>query len=310
MALPTKNKTWQFDVNQIIYGTTEEECIDNLFLALKNSLKNFVSSPWTVWGSSNSVSVNTGGGIDYWVNESNLVHSSAAHSWIVLESINGTQLCIDLNSTTKYNGSIIFSPGGLFTGGSTSSGPTASDQYTMVNSSNLYSSGVITSRLHILHSTDGYCTRIISYTNNQPRLFIICDVPHEPIPGWSNQVFTYKYNISSSLSYNLYNDNSNVYTRIGSTNLDLYCTSEGFVNAMIGENMIYADDDTGEWAMSPIGLVSTASPHRGRKGSLVDIWWGSTAISGGSTYPDDTSRQFVQFGDLIFPWNGSVPLTS
>jgi len=71
--------------------------------------------------------------------------------------------------------------------------------------------------------------------------------------------------------------------------------------------MTHQDDDTLEWPIMPIGLLSTTGMHRGRKGALYDIWWGSTAAGSGNTYPEDGSNQFVQFGHLIFPWNGSTP---
>ena len=59
-----------------------------------------------------------------------------------------------------------------------------------------------------------------------------------------------------------------------------------------------------------MGIVSTTAGSRGRLGTVFDLWYGSKAIGQGDTYPNDTSRQFAQFGHFVFPWNGSIPVTS
>jgi hypothetical protein len=47
--------------------------------------------------------------------------------------------------------------------------------------------------------------------------------------------------------------------------------------------------------------------QRGRHGEIADLLFGPSSASHGDTYPDDGSRQLVQFGHLVFPWDGSTP---
>ena len=71
MALPTLEKTWQFNVNQAIATTgVVNTDAQNLLFRIKQTLIGFSSNPWTVVRSSNSV---TTGASDLWVAASNLI---------------------------------------------------------------------------------------------------------------------------------------------------------------------------------------------------------------------------------------------
>jgi hypothetical protein len=96
MALPTLEKTWQFNVNQ---STTTSGSIlpdmQALLYKLKTSLIGFGSTPWTVIRSSNGSSA---GASDYWASSSDLIwnYEGSAHSWMVLQqsALNNLQLLI------------------------------------------------------------------------------------------------------------------------------------------------------------------------------------------------------------------------
>jgi hypothetical protein len=279
---------------------------------LKQFLIGFATNPWTVWGSSDSVNY-SGGGVDYWVDSSDLIWGSGAHSWIVLQQAGiGTNfsICFDLLYTSYQNWTLVVSPVAGFTGGSASSRPTASDEVVLV--SNSYHGGqtsAFTGKLHVCQANDGSCTRWVLNRGGDCSAFGIFDKPKSPFTGWLNpSIFGFKGSISGgACSISQWNDTANLKSRV-STNFSLYMTCEGW-QASIGSDLGVADEDSGDWPVMPIGLASETPGYRGHfKGSIYDLWWGPTALNTADTFPENSSRQFVVFDDLIFPWNGSTPL--
>jgi hypothetical protein len=65
------------------------------------------------------------------------------------------------------------------------------------------------------------------------------------------------------------------------------------------------------WAMAPIYLSTAAAPWM-RGGRIVDTWIGSGSLAHGTAYPLNPAptRQFAQFGRVIVPWDGTIPLVS
>jgi hypothetical protein len=246
-----------------------------------------------------------------------------AHSWIVLENtVTGMQVCIDYDAGYLWHGSIIVSLNGEFgaalSGGTGVDGtingrPTAADEVIMVDGSYFAINALYTSKLHVLHSTDGECTMAVLCYNNKVAHCWVLGMPSVPITGWTGPIAGVELSTNwttSQATYAIWNDAANVVGQIGGDNISCYMTCEGCVGSMVGEQMTYQDDDTLEWPIMPIGLLCTAGAHRGRKGALYDLWWGSTDAGMGNTYPADASNQFVQFDHLIFPWNGSTPETA
>jgi len=92
--------------------------------------------------------------------------------------------------------------------------------------------------------------------------------------------------------------------------MNAYLSCEGFGDKAFGQQMLVSNELDGFWPFTPIGVVSNSAGSRGRLGTAYDLWYGSTAIGDGDTYPADTSRQFAQFGHFIFPWDGSAPQTA
>lgn len=63
------------------------------------------------------------------------------------------------------------------------------------------------------------------------------------------------------------------------------------------------DTDSGLYDMYPLGLYSYT--YNGFKGQINDLWWGQ--IGGSlSEYPSAGPLQFVQVGDVVFPWAGAI----
>ena len=317
MALPTKIKTWQYNVNQTLSGTTPATNTANVLFGIASSMWGFATLPWIHWGSCNGATFNNNvASPNKWVSAANVVKNS----YMVLENPkNGMQVCLHLVNDNPYTGTFAVSLGGAFgsvgsggtgTDGSLTNRPTAGDELVFLNNT-AFGTGlfVTTYRLHVQHSTDGACTRVVLYLSTVPIHMWIFDEVSNPIPGFTLPVAGIQVsdNSTSRCTYGIWNDNANMYGRIGGTNFAMYMTCEGAVTSTVGEQATFADDDTGEWPIMPIGLLSTSGSHRGRKGALYDLWWGSTAAGNGNTYPDDASKTFAQFGHLVFPWNGTTP---
>ena len=316
MALPTLTKTWQFDVNQTVGAqATYEDCCDDIWLAIKNSLIGFASNPWTVWGSCDGINVYNNDGTDSWGAYSSLVHGLAGgvRSWIVLENaVLGVQICIDLVHPLiggYYNEFYAYlSWAGFNSDGTLTSSPTASDRVALGGPLEICLSAINTSKLHIMHSTDGQETRVVLCYNSVATTLWCFGMAAGRSTAWTTGFVGFRsYDTPTAITYALFNDAAGIRAEIDGQYCTLYCTSEMMGTAMLGQTQTYPDDDTGCWPMCSMGLVNTAGRHRGRKGTVADLWWGSTGVAVGTAYPADASRQFAQFGDMIFPWDGSVP---
>jgi len=330
MALPTLDKTWEHKVNIAALGSaTTVNNHQHYLWTVKEALINGAgasgsfTSPWTVRSSCDSVNVNNNDGVDRWVAYSNAVFSdSGAHGWIVLQNaaINPKfQICIDCNrNAAQRDFSFVVSPAAGFgaanggTDGTTTARPTATDQITLVNngpSGVQYSSW--TGHYHVMMSDDGECTRVILERTHYITAFWMFDKPKSPIAPWVNSAaacFLGGSGNDNLTGYGQFNDNASVKGRIDGAYCSFYCTSEMYISGMVGQNITVPDDQTGEWSMAPMGLACSTTGHRGvRKGTLYDLWWASDGLGTGTTYPGDGSRQFAQFVDMIFPWNGTTP---
>ncbi|RLC76830.1 MAG: hypothetical protein DRJ03_27865 [Chloroflexi bacterium] len=320
MALPTKEKTWLYSVNQAVGdGGNVTTANRDFIFKLKEALIGFASNPWTVWGSCDSSNVDNGGGTDYWVDRGDLIWNTAgnAHSWIVLKQGGlgaNVYLCIDLDrTTTGYQFDLVLALDAPFnTDGTTTNRPTTSGN--AITRGALYHGGYNSSGwtgfMHVWQSNDGACTRYVLTRSGAVYGFMFIDVVKDPFTAWSPAVVFGQLGddgTSGHITFQDWNDNARAYGRVGS-NFTMYLTCEGW-SSSVGCEFGVADEDTGEWPIMPIGLASETVGFRGaHKGSLYDMWWGSTVLNTGDTYPDNATKQFVLFDDMVFPWNGSTPL--
>jgi len=105
---------------------------------------------------------------------------------------------------------------------------------------------------------------------------------------------------------------------INTQQVDFYMTSEYITTNPLIIQWGAPNDITGKWPIFPIGVACSSTGRRGRQGMMTDLWMGAWAVwnygSGnprwgileGETYPDDGTRKFVQFGNMIMPWTGSA----
>lgn len=325
MALPALSKTWQFDVN-----AAAASGVDAHWLRVKQSMTGFGTLPWTVVGSSNSVAASTGfpmDGVDRWTTVGDVViaNSPSVHSWIVLKQTGisaagqGFQVLIEPRTSSQIT--VVVSPSagfGSLATGSTTTRPTATDEYVIASSAlSLGQLGAgLVSRVHCIQSTDGQATRVFAFHGGLCLMVLAFDKPKNPVSGWNNLPwFALCANtgaLTEMATYATFNTaNTSAFAKQGATAFNPYLTVEGFNALTMGAGVTFSNDlDAASYPICPIGLVSTTVGARGRHGEVFDMWFGSTIIPSGDNYPGDASKQFVQIGHLIIPWNGTNILRS
>lgn len=320
MPLPELAKSWQFDVNRVVtYQNDELALLQGLVRGVKDSLvtrlgsRLEVTSPWLVTQSSDSINVLES---DLWVSDQALVWGpdSTPHSWIVLAQpgiTSTSQICIDLLNEGDL--SFVWAPNGFGSNGTTSSRPTAAAEIPLASSGGGGgggggggpSSDII---FHAMQSTDGQCTRVVAYTQGIPILFMLFDRARNPVANWDLPVtlMVLLAESSGALSYSTLQSEAKL-RGYGTAPMDLFMSTESFGSTIgaIGATLNGPNAFDGNWPLTPIGLASLTSGHAGRHGELFDLWFASTFANDGDTYPGDATRQFVQFGHLVFPWDGT-----
>ena len=338
MGVPILSKTWQFSVNNTIRGQgLALLTAQQVAFTIKKALVSFGTNPWTVIGSSNGStgsSTSNMTGTDLWATAANIdiVGTGGKHSWIVLQQAgiaNKYQILIDFPapSSLASDGYITISPSAGFgvanggTNGSTSAPPTATDEITMINSANWLSQKDVTHQVHVMQSTDGYCTRVIVWNGSTNLCLLwIMDKPQNSSSGWTNPSITTIHAATSGYApagyANLSHSGASKSIGIAGATITLMYTGECDSNGLLANNAApgigtasnYID---GYWLFSPIGMYSTTASNIGRLGNFFDLWWKPSGIVDGNTFPNSSSnRQFVAFGLLIFPWtnDSTIPL--
>ena len=328
MALPSVTKTYQYNVsNTIAAAVTDTENYQRVLLGIKNALIGFATLPWTVVGSSNSVAAGMDA-VDRWSAYTNLVWNTgaAARSWIVLKNTGLAAnfqmlLCLTSNAaSTEQNMDIVVSPAIGFSGSSVTARPTAADEIVIHNGATPVSwiGGFATTGFttihHVMKSTDGKVTRwFVCNSGNVVSMFSIEEAA-DAVTGWTTPVVTTSIpSTSTTVDHPAFTNLNDLNTAsagyLSTTSIPLYWTSEGFIAGMNGEQLnVVPNEISGEWPLSPIGLACTTAGKRGRHGRLYDIWWCTTSQLNGATYPNDATRVFAVFGDIVVPWNGTVPV--
>ncbi len=310
MALPILEKTWQYNVNQqtATSGVLVTDCNAMLF-KIKQSLTGFASTPWTVVMSSDSASA---GAADYWITAANIIHANpgVVHSWIVLQQTGITggplQICLDLGSSDPSYMRIVMSYAG-FTGGTTTDRPTATDEQIIWNPL-LWFSVAGDTVLNVMQSTSGDSTRLVWLRASGVRGIWIID-------NLSDSLLTYKgvysfYTGAAVPTLSTYYNGPVFYGRFGALPITAYTGTESYNATTAAEaNSGNASNITNAYPITPLSLHSETISAKGRLGRLADLWFGSTSIATGSTYPmSPADKEFVHFIPFVMPWNGTTPI--
>lgn len=332
MPLPVLARTWQFQVNTNTGAPgTPLGCNQALLYTLKEALRGngawtdsaggavASASNWSVSYSCDSVNVGSpGDGVDYWAAPGNLIWNGGAlgRSWIVLRQPGiaaGFELCIFLNSGSPQVATVVVSPGAGFTGGTTTTRPIAADEIVLLNANNYGGPSInVTSLLHVLKTADGTAARIAICRNGQVAGYWTFERPGNPIDGWTDPSVSVALvgdaggapttictlaNLSNAAQTWGYNQNPIAHYLTG------LCTR---AHSMLANNQTVANDIGAEYPFYQQGIYSETVYGRGRNGKVVDQWWGLAALADSDTYPVG-SNDFVQLGDIIWPWNTSAP---
>lgn len=319
MALPTLAKSWAFQSIEVARNATVMTQCQSLLLAIKQVFKTF-SPAWTVWGSSNGATVfGNGDGVDRWASTTNVVWANVGtnHSWIVLQQTGlGAYISIDCTpGTTGYGGLTVkysklgFGSANGGVNGTANTAPTALDQVTLSSATwGCTSTANIRQYIHAMQSTDGKCTRIFLTNKCACSALWVFDTAIATDVAWTDPILFSVMAYSPGLQ-NLYNYGA-LWTRIGSTSLQLYhsCLTKGTA----GTSPLVVDklelNGSEGWPLYEIPLYCITPNMGGFKGVLQDIWWGNSGRFTGDCYPNDGVRSFVQFDNLVVPWNGTEPI--
>lgn len=330
--LPVLVFDWQFDINNA--AAIDISTLDNnqkTLFAIKDALVSFTFASWTVALSSDSVS---SGSSDLWVNSGDIVWNTGNHSWIVLRKpTTGSQVLISCDQANSEDLIMSWSPGGLFTGGTISTDPTATDQVTLQASGN-WCGGLTSfySFVHVWHTENGSRTRVVvssGLTSATLNLLWIFD-EIIPIPdNWSNSpevvcIFegldtATRFESGSMSDVPVIGNAAKSWDDTSTFDIGIFTLGYDSVNDFNGENWISVNEmgDFGNklnndapFAMAPLGVMSEEAGFTGIHGFFDDLFVGHKDRSG-STYPISTTvKLWAQAGDVIMPWPGddTIPL--
>ena len=329
----TLEKTWLFSVNQLLPASSNatNTAVSILNLDCRAILYAIVSSMlafgggllWTAKLSSDSATAGAG---NRWLAVTNLVwvQTSGNHSWIVLHNaLTGVELLFDLiypagGNYGKLTASV--SVGGLFTGGTISAAPTATDSYVLINNNYWTNRGAdsatigMVSRVHIMCSSDGGSTRIFVYCAGVRKFTMLietlADTAAAAVPWAVPVAIWWSYNVGVTWTYlsGVYWWTKPTALIAGGQNMSLAteCTGGAPVHQLLSG---LPNDISESYSGSACQIFCTTVGFRGRQGRFVDMWLGSPGVLDAETTPiSATQYQFAQFDHLILPWDSTNPV--
>ena len=260
---------------------------------------------------------------DKWVDVDDVVFSTSAHSWIVLEipgvSTTGKfQLLIDCDKTGSATETALFyiSPSGSFFGGSTTARPTAFDELLIKDGNwGTTTTDKRTKTAYICKSTDGQCTRVYTSYEYTCYGFWVFDKAKNPISGWTDPWFCYMGIADSSPSHTQMFSAANFHCRTHATPLR-DCKARG-TTAVLNTAAIPEEAGAGDgrdyqykWQAFPIGLDNDSLTDNKRLGEIFDLWvisgrWGQFMYlegCGGAWNIVAVGNRFAQPGNGTTVW--------
>lgn len=332
MTLPTPVKTYTYD-HTTQTGGDGTACCRAVLYRIKEQMK--AIGGWTVKGSSNSTAAGMDN-TDRWTSSSSSVlvwaNPGAIHSWIVLESTAlGIQILLDLQADGS-NRTLwpSISPGKLFTGGSTTTAPTATDQIQVYDGSGtLFSEGAVATSvdLHIMASTDNEVFRAVILTTSGAL---------GPSGGWMLEKIqgapaglTCPVFITIAGTNQNFNGATYPWQRALITDGDasllrgasplqpgvsqhLLLGGEGRQQGATSYIVNTEYDGQSEaasapgWLLLPMSVWGYSPGNYGRLGYLADIWHAPQTPATCDSFPSGGTRTHMIFGDVVLPWDGTV----
>jgi len=311
MALPTFERT--YTITTATGGNNAYADQDNLetYIMLKNLL--VASGHWTVIGSSTQ-SAYSMDGTDRWITYADIDYQ---YEWIVLENTNlgptgHFQIRIKCASGSQYSegANLAVSPSGLYTAVSSSS-VTATDEINIAtNFLGLSGSSPLGTRnVWLWTSSDGRMFRSMvkcwgtTITGKMLQIDVVADTK----TAWTDNWIVGSVTPTIAL---LKGGLHNWICNLDGVTTSLRITGEGNNSGYLVEQTNYQSVDlNGEWFYMPIsGLVSTNIRRSGLWGRPIDMFVAPPVIPQGTAFPDTGIITHIKYGDLVVPWDNSLPL--
>jgi hypothetical protein len=322
MPAPAYVKTWQHSPNFLATRTTTLNGAQKIWFQVKGALTGFGTLPWTVQFSCNGQGgAGSFGASDKWLASTDLVWAASGsnHSWIVLRQTGVAakfEVCIDLNSSSAFNISFIYSPVNGFgaanggADGTATARPTASDEVVVRSIYQwTWNDADQPVQVHVQQSTDGQCTRAVFCGSNGAQTILILDRVQNALSAWSGTKAVVLFIGSNAPgtqvgTYANLNDVASLNFKHGSTAGTAFMAALGYVASANGEQLLAQNDLSKEYAFDDISVWSETASLRGLWGTMFDMYLGPTAGPVNATMEDSAGSPlgWVQFGHLILPW--------
>jgi hypothetical protein len=273
------------------------------------------TNAWTVRGSSDASTAGLDGS-DRWTDYSKLTfHSTTACSWIVLQNTaqgvapGYMQLLISCKITTTSGASItiVVSPAAGFTGGNTTTNPSATDQVVLVNAAAVLDTTIPTSGsggvLRVM-SSDGVSTRAFICSGGVIKFMLWLETARNPEAYWTNPYIAMAKN---PLIANVVQA-AGVNTHLGGVASTLSLSGETAAGGLITETLLNRPDGDGAWNFLPTGFISSNTSSRGKPGEPWDMYIAPSVLASGM-YARGTGAawDWIVMGNLLIGWDGSIP---
>lgn len=329
MPLPTLLKTWQraFNLSNTPTGVADTD-LKNLFLLVWNVLLGgalpggasggqLTSNPWVCAGSSNAAAAGMDG-VNRITVLANITCAGAgtAHSWAVMTSAAGVQVCFDFVHGAQMQVKLVWSPDGGFTGGSTTARPTALHEQVLADDW-LAADATLQFRGHVMHSSDGKCTRVFLCGNGNVLAFWSFEEAFAPVAGWTLPQVALAFTVgnneadNSCINFNKFYKTTAKYSALGPIGtMPLFVTGEsGTATGDVMVAFFNNNEISLEYQIQGCGLLHTATiGQRGRHGFVADLFFTTSAPLTGDTFPASGAHTFTVLGDMAVPSGGLTML--
>jgi hypothetical protein len=333
MLTPTKEKTWLGLTN---YSINSGVLLTDAQATAFKIIDYLISIGWTCVMSSNHTSY---GAARYINSAADWVYgySNAVGSWIVLQNPGGlgpttAQLLLySYDAVAQCSDCCRFSPGGLYTGGNTTTLPTATDEIAIktTGDSTVQSIGGTAAQkyLNILYSSDFACTRIFVCQGGYCAFYMMIEKLKSPPANTATADNWHIWYAPSgcgtvadkpTIAY-MWSSSAYGFGRYSATPLTLAhwhtgpSLNGGHLGNLVTAPMPEQSVAGTTWPAWPIGIAAyniSGSPSfvYEDRGQLYDIAWGCASQVTGSTYDSAGSKSWVKMGSIWIPWDGSTPM--
>lgn len=325
IALPTLTRTWVISpCNRISFVSL----VDTTQQVLYRAKTFLLARGYTVRG---SASAGTGAmdSTDRWTNAAAVTpratSAAASQAWMVLRDGNGADILLTFQGASDDIARISFSPGGLFVAaGTPSHQPTATDEEVIWSATSLVNATASGDRLISFWGTaDAKNFRwALARSNVWTGAVIGVERVGVPDSGYgTGVVFTPDIFGFGNLPANLTHSNAqNAFVAnntggrcrvvIGGTPFSIGAGLGALRGAALAAPFSGAVQNLQSlnYGLVESFLVSQVASALGMIGKRVDFWLGKTTAAGAADGDVYGTNQFVQIGEAVWPWDGSVPV--